>query len=161
MEWQSKNGYDFPEPYPPECPSKKVGNKLFSSTDMKVQMATCCDADGFCYGDGNDAWCCNKGFYCTNDNPIRAAERGGIMCPINEAMFASKILNILGLAISVMFILLLCFFYWFKGNQKIKTVVINVEEDDQQPVAEMTNESSRKTPSDLRRENRRNKFLNA
>ena len=135
---------------------------MFSLTDMKVTMATCCDADGFCYGDGSDAWCCNNSFYCTNDNPIRAAERGGILCPKNEAMVAHKILNTIGLVISGLLILLACFFYWYKANPKAKLVDITIEDEEDKPtLTEMTNESNRKTPSDLKKERRKTKLLDA
>ena len=42
--------------------------------------AVCCDPDGSC-ADGNDGWCCNDIFYCSNDDAEYAEEEGGILCP--------------------------------------------------------------------------------
>ena len=45
--------------------------------------AVCCDPDGSCV-DGNDGWCCNDIFYCSNDSAEYAAEMGGILCPSTD-----------------------------------------------------------------------------
>jgi len=93
-------GYEFPAAYPPKCPF------LGLDADEKVSIADCCDADGFCFGDGSDAWCCDGRFFCTNNGPLQAAEKGGIECPIDPAREVAKIANILGLIIMGMFFLL-------------------------------------------------------
>jgi len=45
--------------------------------------AVCCDPDGSC-ADGNDGWCCNDIFYCSNDDAEYAEENGGILCPSTD-----------------------------------------------------------------------------
>jgi len=42
--------------------------------------ATCCDVDESCTN-GDDDWCCDDEFYCSNDGAEYAEGRGGILCP--------------------------------------------------------------------------------
>ena len=70
-----------------------------------MQIGECCDVDGFCYGDGSDAWCCDGRYFCTYDGPVKAAERGGIECPIDPARIAAKTANIIGLVVMGMLFL--------------------------------------------------------
>ena len=43
--------------------------------------AECCDADESCYN-GNDDWCCDDIFYCSNDGVDYAESMDGISCPV-------------------------------------------------------------------------------
>ena len=43
------------------------------------ENAACCDTDGSCV-DGDDDWCCNGNFYCSNDGVEYANNKGGILC---------------------------------------------------------------------------------
>jgi hypothetical protein len=45
--------------------------------------ARCCAADGHC-DDGDDDWCCNDVFYCSNNGAAYAELKGGINCPHQE-----------------------------------------------------------------------------
>ena len=46
-------------------------------------FAQCCDEDESC-NDGSDDWCCNNGYYCSNDGVEYAKLNGGILCPEND-----------------------------------------------------------------------------
>jgi len=54
--------------------------KNMKPTECTMAMAECCDVDGSCT-DGDDDYCCNGVFYCSNDSLEYAQALGGILCP--------------------------------------------------------------------------------
>ena len=55
----------------PICPEVTYGS---------TTLAQCCDVDESC-NNGDDDWCCNNSFYCSNDGVEYAKDQGGILCP--------------------------------------------------------------------------------
>jgi hypothetical protein len=103
-----------------------------------VQIAECCDVDGFCYGDGTDSWCCDGRYFCTNDGPLKAAERGGIVCPIDPVRQAAITANIIGLVVMGMLVLLFLAFSCIPQKKVEHVVLINDEEDNEIAETEVT-----------------------
>jgi len=53
-------------------------------------QATCCDVDNSCT-DGDDDWCCNGTFYCSNDSAEYAQAEGGILCPAPTETWSTEL----------------------------------------------------------------------
>ena len=74
--------------YPPinRIPSKKceVGEKkTVPMCPNTCKPAVCCDSDGSCV-DGDDDWCCDEIFYCSNNIGDYADKKDGIRCPVTK-----------------------------------------------------------------------------
>ena len=74
--------------------------------NTKSVLASCCDPDGLCYGDGTDDWCCGETYYCSNNGRKHAELKGGIECPLTPRKDVAFIINITGITITVALILL-------------------------------------------------------
>ena len=69
-------------------------------------LATCCDNDNLCFGDGTDDWCCDDKFYCSTNNEKYAIEKNGILCPVDLGRKGEYITNVTGIIISIVLTLL-------------------------------------------------------
>ena len=74
--------------------------------NTKSILATCCDKDGICFGDGTDDWCCGEQFYCSSNSLEYAEEKGGILCPSNVKKDIAFFMNIAGITIMLLFIII-------------------------------------------------------
>ena len=61
-------------------------------TCPRGELAECCDGDESC-SDGDDDWCCDAVFYCSNDGVDYAKEKGGILCPGNDVNNIDAVAN--------------------------------------------------------------------
>ena len=74
--------------------------------NKKSILATCCDKDGICFGDGTDDWCCGGKFYCSNNSPIYAVNKGGILCPASPRKDVAFAMNIAGISLMVLLVMI-------------------------------------------------------